>query len=122
MGLEEKEIRAGELDLATILDYLKTPLTKSLKFDKTITKNGEEITIDFTNTAAILKIIFKKSMIEGSSKSEIIIKQGLEPEILKQFRPKSKSKANKMDVVFQTSDPKEIKKIMDMVKERFFTD
>lgn len=120
MGLEEKETHTAELDLATILEYLKAPLTKSLKFDKNKTENGEETTIDFTNTAAILKIIFKKKYEDGTSKSEIIIKQGIEPEILKQFRPKSKK--SKMDVVFRTSNHKEIKKIMDMVKERFFND
>ena len=120
MGLEERELCDDELDLATILDYLKAPLTKSLKFDKNKTDKGEEIVIDFTNTAAILKIILKKTMREGSLKSKIIIKQGLEPEILKQFRPKSKLK--KMEIVFQSSDTKEIKKIMDMVKERFFND
>lgn len=120
MGWEEKETHTGELDLATILEYLKAPLTKSLKFDKNKTENGEEIIIDFTNTAAILKIIFKKKYEDGTSKSEIVIKQGLEPDILKQFRPKSKK--SKMDVVFRTSNHKEIKKIMDMVKERFFND
>ena len=59
-------------------------------------------------------------IVEGSFKSEIIIKQGLEPEIIRRFRPDSKIK--KMGEVFRTSNPKEIKKIMDMVKERFFND
>ena len=108
MGLGEKEIRNANLDLATILEYLKAPLTRSLKFDKIVTEKGEEIIIDFTNTAAILKIIFKKVIVEGSFKSEIIIKQGLEPEIIRRFRPDSKIK--KMGEVFRTSNPKEIKK------------
>lgn len=120
MGLDERDLHAADLDIGTILEYLKAPLTRSLKFNKETTDKGEEVIIDFTNTAAILKIIFKKIYINGTCKSEIVIKQGLEPDILKQFRPKSKSK--KMEEVFRTSNSKEIKRIMDMVKERFFND
>lgn len=115
----DEEEEKNQVEMKTIISFLKSYMTLLEDHDEEKCGAGCLIkTFNFTNTMANLKIVISKKIHNNLSEHCIKVFHEVSPSVRKEFRPKSRPK--KPEMIFQSRNPKDIKKIDDLIKEIYF--
>ena len=107
------------IDLETVLLFLKTPITRAITSKtENLGRGSYERTFYLTNTAANIKLVLTQDLYEGRTQRKIEIYHEIDPSIRRQFNPRIKNP--EPSLAFETTDEKEIKKILNVLFDRFY--
>ena len=113
------EIYPTTVDLNTILSFLKTPITRAITSKTENLGRGSYVrTFYLTNTAANIKLVLTQDLYDGRTHRKIEIYHEIDPSIRRQFNPRIKNP--EPSLAFETNDEKEIKKILNVLFDRFY--
>ena len=113
------EIYPATIDLETVLLFLKTPITRAITSKtENLGRGAYERTFYLTNTAANIKLVLTQDLYEGRTQRKIEIYHEIDPSIRRQFNPRIKNP--EPSLAFETTDEKEIKKILNALFDRFY--
>lgn len=113
------EIYPATIDLETVLLFLKTPITRAITSKtENLGRGSYERTFYLTNTAANIKLVLTQDLYEGRTQRKIEIYHEIDPSIRRQFNPRIKNP--EPSLAFETTDEKEIKKILNVLFDRFY--
>ncbi len=113
------EIYPTTVDLNTILSFLKTPITRAITSKtENLGRGSYERTFYLTNTAANIKLVLTQDLYDGRTHRKIEIYHEIDPSIRRQFNPRIKNP--EPTLAFETTDEKEIKKILNVLFDRFY--
>ena len=113
------EIYPATIDLETVLLFLKTPITRAITSKTENLGRGSYVrTFYLTNTAANIKLVLTQDLYEGRTQRKIEIYHEIDPSIRRQFNPRIKNP--EPSLAFETTDEKEIKKILNVLFDRFY--
>ena len=105
--------------LNTILSFLKTPITRAITSKTENLGRGSYVrTFYLTNTAANIKLVLTQDLYDGRTHRKIEIYHEIDPSIRRQFNPRIKNP--EPTLAFETTDEKEIKKILNVLFDRFY--
>lgn len=109
----------NQVEIRTIISFLKSYMTLLEDYEEEKCGVGcLNKTFKFTNTMANLKIVISKKIYNNLTEHHIRVFHETCPSVQKEFRPKSKPK--KPEMIFQSKNPKDIKKIDELIKEIYF--
>lgn len=113
------EDEKNQVELNTIISFLKSYMTLLEDYNEENCGPGCLIrTFQFTNTMANLKIVISKKIRNNLSAHLIRVYHEVSPNVRQEFRPKSRAK--KPEMIYRSRNPKEIKKIDELIKEIYF--
>lgn len=113
------EIYPTTIDLETVLLFLKTPITRAITSEtENLGRGSYKRTFYLTNTAANIKLVLIQDLYGGRTHRKIEIYHEIDPTIRRQFNPRIKNP--EPSLAFETTDEKEIKKILNVLFDRFY--